>query len=223
MNNAVTEISVWQVLVMGGPMMWPIVLCSVFALTVVFQKCGYFWSIEEEGRSLKERLFACVHKNDIKAAIILCNGSSLAAARILKAGLMMSGSSKDVIDTAMEDEARFAVPELEKGIAALSTIAAVAPLLGLLGTVLGFCSAFHVFQARAAAMNPATSGDIAGSVWQALITTAAGLVVGIMALLAHNYLVSRLDRAVEDMEKAAVDLARIMTRIAGASDPGGGE
>ncbi len=213
------EISPWQLFMMGGPVMVPILICSVFALTVVIQKFNHFRGLDAEVRILKDRVLVQVRQNNIKEAMVVCEASGVWAAPVFKAGLVKFGGSRQEIVDAMEDAARFEVPRLEKGLGALSTIASVTPLLGLLGTVLGLCGAFHTIQVRAAAMNPVTPGDIAGGIWQALIATAVSLAVAIPAFMAHNYFVNRLHRAVGDVEKAGSRLADLMTRVSDLDIP----
>ncbi len=213
------EISPWQLFMMGGPVMIPILICSVFALTVMIQKFNHFRSLDADVRILKDRVLVQVRQNNIKEAMVVCEASGAWAAPVFKAGLVKFGRSRQEIVDAMEDAARFEVPRLEKGLAALSTIAGVTPLLGLLGTVLGLCGAFHTIQVRAAAMNPVTPGDIAGGIWQALIATAVSLAVAIPAFMAHNYFVNRLHRAVGDVEKAGSRLADLMTRVSDLDIP----
>jgi biopolymer transport protein ExbB len=213
------EISPWQLFMMGGPVMIPILICSVFALTVVIQKFNHFRGLDADVRILKDRVLVQVCQNNIKEAMVVCEASGAWASPVFKAGLVKFGGSRQEIVDAMEDAARFEVPRLEKGLAALSTIASITPLLGLLGTVLGLCGAFHTIQVRAAAMNPVTPGDIAGGIWQALIATAVSLAVAIPAFMAHNYFVHRLYRAVGDVERAGSRLADLMTRVSDLDIP----
>lgn len=213
MNTSVVEISPWQLVVMGGPVMVPILLCSFFALTVMIRKFTHFRRLDAESLVLRDRVFAEVRQNRIKEAIGITDASGSWAAPIFMSGLVRFGGSRQEITDAMEDAARFEVPKLEKGLNLLSTIAAITPLLGLLGTVLGLCGAFHTIQVRAAAMNPVTPGDIAGGIWQALITTVVSLVIAIPSFMAHNYFVACVHGAVQDMEKAASRLADLMTRV----------
>ena len=94
-----------------------------------------------------------------------------------------------------------------------SPIGNIAPLLGLLGTVTGMTASFHTIQVRAAAMNPVTPGDIAGGIWEALLTTVAGLVVAIPTFVAYNYFISRVNKTTLQMEKGAADLVHLLTQV----------
>ena len=214
-----TDITVWQFFLMGGPLMWPILLASVFLLTVIIDKAAAFSLVEMEARSLKENVFSEVRKNNIKGALAACDGSRSFCGRLFKAGLVRSGGPKEEIARAMEEVVAFEMPRLEKTMPAIATISQVAPLLGLLGTILGLGSTFHIIQVHAQALNPVTVEDIAAGVWQSLISTVFGLIVGITAILTYNYFVTRLHLAVRGMEKNAADLVNFMMRISDAADP----
>ena len=214
------EVSPWQLFLLGGPLMWPILVCSVVAAAIVIEKIVFFNSINENMSELKDRIFAAIRKNDIKSALVVCDRSNSPTAKILKAGLLQYGRGKREIMIAMEEAARFEVPCLEEKLPALSAVAGIAPLLGLLGTVTGMCAAFHMIQVRAAAMNPVMPADIAGGIWEALIATAAGLAVAIPAFLAHNFFVSYQNRYVLQMEKAAMDVSNFLEHIV---EPGNSE
>ncbi len=208
--NPATHITPWQLFLLGGPMMWPILLCSILALAITIEKFFYYASINGDMSLLKERIFDAVKKNDIKSAVVLCEKEGSPVANVLKAGLLKFGGSKDEITRAMEDASQFEMPFLEKRLAVLSAVGNVAPMLGLLGTVLGMCIAFHTIQVRAIAMNPVTPGDIAGGMWQALITTVAGLMVMIPSTTAYHYFVSSANKYALQMEKVATDLADLI-------------
>ena len=94
----------------------------------------------------------------------------------------------------------------------LSTIAHITPLLGLLGTVVGMVRCFQVIQEKSTSLNPVSPGDLAGGIWQALVTTVAGLAVAIPAYVAYNYLINKVDGFVLEMERSATDLVNILTQ-----------
>jgi biopolymer transport protein ExbB len=104
------------------------------------------------------------------------------------------------------------VPRLEKNLNALATIAHISPLLGLLGTVTGMLRCFQIIQQKATTLNPVNPGDLAGGIWEALITTVAGLIVAIPTYVAYNYLVNQADNLVLDMETAATELINILSQ-----------
>jgi len=111
----------------------------------------------------------------------------------------------------VEEAGLYEVPRLEKNMPALATVAHITPLLGLLGTVLGMVRCFQVIQDKATSLNPVSPGDLAGGIWQALLTTVAGLSVAIPTYVAYNYLINKVDGFVLDMEKSATDLINILT------------
>ena len=119
---------------------------------------------------------------------------------------------RNKIKEAIEDAGLHEVPKLEKNIKVLATIAHITPLLGLLGTVLGMVRSFQIIQEKATALYPVNPADLAGGIWQALITTVAGLSVAIPTFVAYNYLVGRVESIVLDMERNSTDLVNILSR-----------
>ena len=220
MSTGAVEFTAWQLLMMGGPVLAPVLICSVLALAVMIRKFDEFRSADAAIRLLKDRVLDEARCGRIREAVFACDGSDAWAAPVFKAGLMEFGKPRPEVLEAMDDAARVQIPRLEKGLALLGTIAVVTPLMGILGTALGLSSVFHTVQVRAAAMNPVGMGDVAGGIWQALITTAVSLLVAIPVLIAHNYFVHRLHLLVRDMEKAAVRLADLMGRSPDTGDPG---
>lgn len=206
------EINMWQLIKSGGPIMAPIILCSFIALAIVIEKLIYFSMIKADPQVIKRTIFAYVRDNKIKEAVSYCEDSRSPMAKVLAAGLLKYGSTKDEIKEALNDASLFEIPKLEKRLTALGTIAHISPLLGLLGTVTGMATSFHTIQVRAASMNPATAGDLAGGIWESLLTTVAGLVVAIPTFVAYNYLVSRINKIILDMERGATELIQHLTQ-----------
>ncbi len=200
------QMSAWEFLVAGGPVMAPIVLCSLFALAIVIEKLIYFARIKGDPLEIQKTVFAFIGENKIKEAIAFCEESVSPIAKVLAAGLLKFGSSREEIKEALEDASQFELPKLERRLTALATIAQVSPLLGLLGTVVGMAACFHTIQVRAVSMNPATPGDLSGGIWEALITTMAGLMVAIPSYIAYNYLVDKTNKIILDMEQNATEL-----------------
>ncbi len=207
------EFNLKDILINGGPIMIPLFLCSIFALAIVISKLIYFSRISTDTHKLKNDIFRLVQKDNIKGAIQLCDQNVSPVARILKGGLMKFDGSRDEIREAMEDVSLFEVPVLEKRFTALATIAHIAPLLGLLGTVTGMVACFHTIQTRAAGMNPIMPGDLAGGIGEALLTTVAGLVIAIPTYVAYNYLVSRVNNFVREMEHAGTELLNLINHM----------
>ena len=156
--------NVWQILIKGGPVMWPILLCSLVSLALFIEKISYFSSISTDVYALKSKVFEFLKQNRLKDAIILCEQDPSPVAKIIKAGIVKHGSGREEIKEAMEDVSHFEIPRLERNLQALMTIVHLSPLLGLLGTMTGITSSFYSIQVRSAAMNPVTPGDIAGGI-----------------------------------------------------------
>lgn len=213
MSNGIWEMNLWQLIKTGGPIMYPILLCSLFAFAIIIEKIVYFSIIRENVPALKRQVFEHVKKNKIKEAISVCDNQRTPVAKILKAGIVKFGASRDKIKENIEDISLFEIPKLEKRLPALATIAHITPLLGLLGTVTGMVSSFHTIQVRAATMNPVTPGDLAGSIGEALFTTVAGLMVAIPTFVVYNYLVSRVNGFILEMERGATEIVNLICQI----------
>ena len=138
-----------------------------------------------------------------KDARALCESWRGPVARTVLAGLGLRDGTSQEIDEAMEEAAHEEMPTVEQHLRWLSTLAQVSTLLGLLGTVTGLVRAFQVIQTKSTSGNPVSPGDLAGGVWEALITTVAGLIVAIPTILAYNYFASRVGEVQFQMEKAA--------------------
>jgi biopolymer transport protein ExbB len=183
--------------------MWPIIACSIFALGIVVER---LWTLQEKrvippDRVQKVRQLLEAGQVTDKVIAALERDSPLG--RVLAAGLANRHRSREIMMERLEDTGRHVVHELERFLNALGTIASISPLLGLLGTVTGIIKAFN-------AINAGGMGDarmLSGGISEALITTAAGLLVAIPALIAYRYLRARVDRIVIEMEKRAIELA----------------
>src|SRR3989338_4722308 len=214
--GGVWGMNAWELIKMGGPLMVPILLCSLFALGIVIEKLIHFSTIETNAAQLKANVFGLLKNNKIKEAVQLCDAHPSPIAKILKAGVLKFGTPREEIKESMEDTSLFEIPKLENRLGALETIAHISPLLGLLGTVTGMTTCFHTIQVRAASLNPVTPGDLAGGIGEALITTVAGLMVAIPTFVAYNYCVSRISRFTLEMERAATELVNFMCHMAEA-------
>ncbi|MEA3329019.1 MAG: MotA/TolQ/ExbB proton channel family protein [Candidatus Omnitrophota bacterium] len=196
----------------GGPLIYLILFCSVLALAVVVDRLFHLYRARIDTDNFLKEISGSIKKNKIVEAIDLCDRTPGPIAHTLKAGIVKHDRSREEIKEAVNDAAVHEVPRLEKNLGVLATIAHVTPLLGLLGTVNGMIRCFQIIQEKASAFNPVSPGDLAQGIWVALLTTAAGLTVAIPALVAYNYLVSRVDSFVLDMEKSATDLVNILAQ-----------
>ena len=200
----------WEFMQKGGPIMWPILLCSVVAFAIVIERLIRLRQEEIDTKSFMEHISKSVKRNKIMEALDLCDKTGGPIANILKAGILKHDRPRNEVREAIEDASIHEVPRLERNLPVLATVAHVAPLLGLLGTVTGLVAAFQVIESKATALNPVNPGDLAGGIWEALLTTVFGLCVAIPTYVAYNYLVSRVDGFVLDMERSATDLLNIL-------------
>ena len=180
--------------------MLPIVVSSVIAVAIVLER---LWTLQTKRvipEGLTNQLWDCLQKGEFDAQHVqkLHQGSPLG--QMLATGLAYRHAPRDVIKEAIEDTGRHVVHDLERYLNPLGTIAAISPLLGLLGTVSGMIRAFTAITTQGVG-NPAV---LAGGIAEALITTAAGLAVAIPSLIAYRFLRGRVDRLVIQIEKEAI-------------------
>jgi biopolymer transport protein ExbB len=196
----------------GGPLMYPIILCSIIAMAIIIERVYHLYRARIDTRKFMDEISNVLRRNKIIEAIEICDKTPGPIAHILKAGILKHDRPRQEIREAIEEAALYEVPRMEKNLTALSTIAHISPLLGLLGTVVGMVSCFQVIQQKSTSLNPVSPGDLAGGIWQALITTVAGLTVAIPVYVACNYVISRVNYFVIDMERSATDLINILAQ-----------
>jgi biopolymer transport protein ExbB len=192
----------------GGWLMLPIILCSVISAAIILER---LWTLQPRRvlpKNLTRQVWEWVSKNQLSHTHIesLHHGSPLG--EILAAGLANRHRERDIIKESIEDAGRQVVHDLERFLNSLGTIAAITPLLGLLGTVIGMVKVF-------AAITTHGVGDptvLAGGISEALITTAAGLTVAIPSLIGYRYLRGRVDALAVRMEKEAVTMVEALMR-----------
>ena len=196
-----------QILVKGGVMMIPIALCSLVAVTILIERLISLRRIRINARTFVLQVKNLLLRQRINEAILMCKETPGPIASITKAGLLKQNRSRDEIKDAIEGAARAEVYHLERYLGILGTIAAIAPLIGFLGTVTGMIKAFMQVQTLGGNVDASV---LAGGIWEALITTAAGLSVGIPALIFYNWLQSKVERHVFEMQESSNDLLDVL-------------
>ncbi|OIO38436.1 MAG: hypothetical protein AUJ75_02695 [Candidatus Omnitrophica bacterium CG1_02_49_10] len=196
----------------GGPVMWLIIMCSVIALGVVIERAYHLYRAQIDTKEFMDKISSTIRRNRIMEAVDICDRMPGPIAHILKAGIMKHDRTRAEIKEAIEDAGLFEIPRLEKNMGILATIAQISPLLGLLGTVTGMVKAFQVIEQKAALLYPVSAADLAGGIWEALLTTVAGLIVAIPTFVVYNYFISRVDAFVLDMERSSTDLVNILSQ-----------
>ncbi len=205
------KMSLWQTFLAGGPVMWPILLCSIFALAIILEKFWHIHKIRIDTQQFLSSILEKMKRHQVKEALEICEKTKSPISHILKAGILKYDRTRPQIKEAIEDASLYEIPRLEKNLSMLATIAHISPLLGLLGTVTGMVRCFQTIQAKSASFHPVSPGDLAGGIWEALLTTVAGLIVAIPTFIVYNYLVSRINSFILEMEKASTELVNFLT------------
>lgn len=191
----------------SGPIGWLIISLSVFSLSIVIERLLYLRRIRIDSDEFLSGLSSMVRRSQIEKAITTCEQTEKPLANILKAGILKFSGKKEGIKEAIEDAGRQEIPLLERGLGTLATIAHISPLLGLLGTVIGMINTFQIIQHETYAVHP---GDLAQGIWVALITTALGLSVAIPTYVAYNYLVTRVNNFLFQIEKDVTNFLNVL-------------
>lgn len=192
----------------GGWLMLPIILCSIISISIIAER---FWSLRKDKvlpNHLVAEVWNQVKQGKFKKADMESLGKASALGRILVAGLLCRGEGRERIKESIEERGREVVHELERFLDTLGTIAAISPLLGLLGTVIGMISVFAAITTHGVG-NPAA---LANGISQAMITTAAGLSTAIPSLVFYRYFRRRVDSIVVEMEREAIKMVDVLHR-----------
>ncbi len=204
--------TVWEFLVSGGIMMIPLAICSLIGMAVVLEK---LYSLRAKKIIIPEIASTIVkikNKEDVSTAITVCELHPGPFAGIMLEVLNFRQLPKNEIKERVEETGRHQVRRLEKGLVALETVAGVAPLLGLLGTVIGILRVFNVISEIGVGQATALSGGIS----EALITTIIGLSIGIPAVVFYNYFIDKAENLVLDIEKFSSDLIEKLKNMTAA-------
>jgi Biopolymer transport proteins len=193
---------VFEIIASGGWLMLPIIICSIAVIAISVER---YWSLNPAKIAPKHQLgqvWSWIQKNQLDSEKLKELRRSSQLGRILAAGLSNSKHGRDVMKDSIQEAASQVVHDMERYLGALGTIAAIAPLFGLLGTVIGMIKVFTALNLEGAG----NAGVLAGGISEALITTAAGLTVAIPAMMAHRFYVRRVDTLVVTMEQEAIKL-----------------
>lgn len=197
-----------QLLANGGPMLWVILLAGAVGIAVFVQRLLHCHRAQINSAQFLNGVRTVLKRDNVVEALSICDATPGPVARLVKAAIMNRDQGRERIREALEEAGLAEVPRLEEKLNLLATIAQIAPLLGLLGTVVGFIKVFTKLQEAGLY---AHVGQLSEGIWQALICTAAGLAVAIPMHAGYNYLVSRINKIVLDMERAATEIVNIVT------------
>ena len=201
------ELSILELAKQGG---WIMIVLAVLSIIAVYIFTDRFIAIRNAGKVDKlfmDRIRDYIKNNDARSAINYCRVTNTTTSRIIERGISRMNQAAPEIQTAIENTGNLEVAALEKRIHILATIAGGAPMIGFLGTVIGMVQAF--WQMSNAGGNLDIS-MLSGGIYQAMITTVGGLIVGIVALFAHNYLVAKIDGVVNELERKTLTFMDIM-------------
>lgn len=187
----------------GGPVMWLIGAAGVAALFVFIERSLHLHRARIRADDFLKGIFNIVGRGNITEAITICEETPGPVAYIVKTAILHRQDAKDAIQSAVSDASRGEISRMERRLVVLATVSQIAPLLGLLGTVLGMLKALVAMQSVAPLIH---TGDVLGGLRSALVATAAGLSVAIPCYVAFNLLVIKIDRIVLDMERAASEM-----------------
>jgi biopolymer transport protein ExbB len=189
-------------------MIWVIVLTSAVAMSVFMERLLQYHRDQINSTEFLNGVRNVLKRDNIVEALAICDATPGPVPRLVKIAILNRERGREAVREALEDAGAWEVPRLEQKLNLLATIAQIAPLLGLLGTVLGFMKVFRVVQDEG--LN-AHVGMLSSGIWQALICTAAGLAVSIPAYAGYNYLVSRVNTIVLDMEQVSSEILNIVS------------
>jgi biopolymer transport protein ExbB len=197
----------------GGPMIWLIVAASAVAVVVFIERVLHFHRAQINSMEFLNGVRINLKRDSVVEALAICDATPGPVARLVKVAILSRERGREGMREALEEAGLAEVPLLEDKLNLLATIAQITPLMGLLGTVLGFIRIFSRLEAQGTL---AHLEALSGGVWEALICTAAGLAVAIPAYAAYNYLVSRVNAIVLDMERSAAEIVGIVCELAPA-------
>lgn len=200
-------ITLFDLLIEGGVLMIPIFLLFMISMYVIVER----WMALNKSHSNTERFLATIEgmlkSGNQPEAIAYCDEHDKPLSRIIKAGIKRLGRPIRDIEDAIDNAGKKEIFFLEKRMNWLATIAGVAPLLGFTGTVTGMIEAFMDIQSLQGNVNPS---ELAGGIWEALITTAAGLIVGLIAFGFYNFLLGKINRSIFELENASADFMDLL-------------
>ena len=191
----------------GGQLMPMLLVGSVLAIAFFLERMFHYHRAQINAVDFIHGIQNILQRGNINESLSLCDETPGPVAEVVKTAVQNRDRHRDELREAIQDVARSEVARLEKNLVVLATIAQVAPLLGFLGTVIGMIETFQVIQSE----QLPNAGELVGGIWEALLTTAAGLAIAIPTYIGYNFLVSRVKTIVLDMEQAANDIVTYLT------------
>jgi biopolymer transport protein ExbB len=201
------KLTLLDLTIKGGWVMIPIILLSFVAAYIFIERYYVIKKAGKEDQNFMNRIKDYIHDGKIDAAIALCRSTDSPSARMIEKGISRLGRPLQDINTAIENVGKLEISKLEKGFPTLATITGAEPMLGFLGTVIGMVQSFYTMSQ---AGNNVEVSMMSGGIYTALITTVAGLIVGILGFFAYNILVVRVERIVFNLEATLTEFMDIL-------------
>ena len=208
---AVPPLNLWSLSLKGGFIMIPIMLLSLVTIYIFVERLLVLRDAARQDNTFMQRIKDYIHAGDVESALNLCKKNPTPVARLIEKGITRLGRPMNDVLVAIENVGNIEVAKLERRFTWIATTAGGAPMLGFLGTVTGMVSAFY---SMAAAGEAADITTLSSGIYEALVTTVAGLVVGIIALFAYNYLVSRVNTVVNQLEASTMEFMDLLNEPA---------
>lgn len=205
------ELSLWALCVEGGWIMIPLGLLALLCIYIFFERLIVIRKASRYDDTFMQRIRDYIHDGEIESALNVCRSNPTPFGRLIAKGISRIGRPTTDVMSAIENTGNIEVADLSKGLPWLATTAAGAPMLGFLGTVIGMVKAFYSI---ASSGNAAQIGSFAGGIYTALVTTVAGLIVGIVAMFAYNYLVARINKVMRLMEAQTMEFMDLLNEPA---------
>ena len=199
--------SLWELLIMGGWPMVPLVLLLILAIFITIERYLIINKANEDPEPFLKQVRKYVLEGDIKSAKTFCDSHDSPFSRMIHKGISRLGTPLTDIEASIENVGKLEVYRLEKGLSVLATIAGAGPMIGFFGTVIGMINAFMEIAMKGGNVNPT---DLAGGIYEAMVTTAFGLLVGIVGFLAYNWLVTLVNGIVYKLEIASTDFIDLL-------------
>lgn len=193
--------------------MWPIFLSSIMALAIVIERFIALSRLDTDSAVFLAEIEKQIENQQLVQAQRLCEETPGPLSHMVKKALALHGRPRQEIEEALEEAFLQEAPSFERYVPLLGTLAHIAPLLGLLGTVTGLVRCFQVIQIQSSSISPVNAGDLAGGIWEALLTTVFGLLVAIPAYAMYNYLAYRINRLISHLELAATTMTRLLSQM----------
>lgn len=205
------ELSLWDLCLQGGLVMIPLALLALICLYIFIERMLVISRANHQDPTFMNRIKDYIHEGEIESAINLCKNTPTAYSALIAKGISRIGRPMQDVLVTIENMGNIEIARLGKGLPWLATTAAGAPMLGFLGTVIGMVEAFHAMATAGSAASLATFAD---GIYTALVTTVAGLVVGVAALFAYNYLVARINSVMTLLEGKTMEFMDMLNEPA---------